>query len=125
VISSRGRRASGFTALAFVWSLALLVAALTVPAYGSATLVDENGRGVLLVVAVPALISLVVWLALWRKCSRGGRLSGALAWSAIAILAVFCLLAVFSIGVYVLPVAVLLARAAALTPSPAPSDGPA
>jgi hypothetical protein len=42
--------------------------------------------------------------------------SGGIAWAAIALLAAFCLLAILSIGVFVLPVVVLLAVAAARTP---------
>ena len=64
--SSAGRRAFVLTVLALVWSVGLLAAALFAPAYGSTTLVEENGSGVLLVVAFPAVISAAVWLALWR-----------------------------------------------------------
>lgn len=118
IAASPGRRAFTSTILALLWSIGLLIAALTVPVYGSeGTLVDVNGHGVLLVVAVPAIVSLAVWAALLRRCSRGGRVSGFLAWCGISLLAVFCFLAVFSIGLYVAPVAVLLARAALLTPS--------
>jgi hypothetical protein len=115
--SSRGRRAFVLTVLAFVWSIGLLVAALLAPAYGSATLVDENGSGVLLVMAVPAVISAAVWLALWRKCTRGGPVSGVVAWTCVSVLAVFCLLGLASIGLFVIPVAALLAWAASVTPS--------
>jgi hypothetical protein len=103
--------------LAFVWSIGLLVAALLAPEYGSATLVDENGWGVLVPVAVPAVISVAVWLALWRKCSRGGSVGAAVAWTGVSVLAVFCLIALASIGLFVLPVALLLGCAASLTPS--------
>jgi hypothetical protein len=114
--SSRGRRAFVLTVLAFVWSIGLLVAALFAPAYGSATLVDENGTRVLVVIAVPAVISAAVWLALWRKCTRGGSVSGVVAWTCVSLLAVFCLLALASIGMFVIPVAVLLAWAVSETP---------
>ena len=121
-----GPRALLFTALALLWSVGLLAAALVAPVYGSATLVDVNGRGVLLVVAVPAVSTVAVWIALWRRCSRGGRISGYLAWACVSLLAAFCFLAMFSIGVFVVPVALLLARAVSLTPSgsPPPATGP-
>jgi hypothetical protein len=119
--SADARRALVFTALAFLWSIGLLVAALVAPVYGSATLVDENGHGVLIVVAIPAVISLVVWLALWRKCLRGSRISGLVAWTGIVLLSLFCLLAMLSIGIFVAPVALLLACAASLTPSGSPA----
>jgi len=115
--SSAGRRAFVLTLLAFVWSVGLFVAALTVPEYGSATLVDENGSRVLLVMAVPAVISVAVWLALWRKCTRGGQLSGTVAWICVSLLAAFCVLGLASIGMFVIPVAALLAWAASVTPS--------
>lgn len=114
---ARGHRAFVLTASAFVWSIGLLAAALLAPAYGSATLVDENGSWVLVVVAVPAVISTLVWLALWRKCTRGASVSGVMAWTCVSLLAVFCLIALASIGMFVIPVAVLLAWAAAVTPS--------
>jgi hypothetical protein len=114
--SSRGRRAFVLTVLAGVWSIGLFVAALLAPVYGSATLVEENGSRVLLVMAVPAVISAAVWLALWRKCTRGGSVSGVVAWTSVSLLSVFCLLALASIGMLVIPVAVLLAWAASVTP---------
>ncbi|HYZ81053.1 MAG TPA: hypothetical protein VE571_07280 [Solirubrobacteraceae bacterium] len=106
--------------LAFTWSIGLLAWALLIPVYGSATLVDENGGAVLLPVAIPALISAAVWLALWRKCVRGGRVSGVVAWTGVVLVAGFCLLGAASIGLFVVPVALLLGRAAALTPSGTP-----
>jgi hypothetical protein len=114
--SAAGRKAFVLTVLAFVWSIGLLVAALLAPAYGSTTLVEENGSGVLLAVAVPAIISAAVWLALWRRCTRGGAVSGVVAWTCVLLLGVFCLIALASIGLFVVPVAVLLACAASVTP---------
>ena len=112
-----GRRAFVLTMIAFVWSLGLVAAALVAPVYGSATLVEVNGTKVLLVVAVPALISATVWIALWRKCTRGSRASRYVAWTCVSVLAGFCVLAILSIGIFVAPVAVLLGCAASLTPS--------
>lgn len=105
---------------AFLWSLGLLLAALVAPAYGTATLVGENGARVLAVVAVPTVVSVMVWVSLWRKCARGARGGGYVAWTCIAVLAAFCLLAILSVGIYVVPVALLLAWAALLTPSGSP-----
>jgi hypothetical protein len=117
VSGTPGRRAFVLTVLAFVWSIGLLVAALVAPLYGSATLVDVNGARVLLVVAAPAIVSLTGWLALWRKCARGGRVSGYLAWTCVFVLTGICLVALASIGLLVVPVAVLLGCAALLTPA--------
>jgi uncharacterized membrane protein YhaH (DUF805 family) len=125
----RGRWAYGLTATAFAWALALVVAAFVVPVYegeaagdggssGSmgATLIGENGLGALVPVALPALVTALVWLALHRKRSHGSRGGGRVAWVLIGLLALFCLLAILSIGVLVLPVAGLLAGAARVTP---------
>lgn len=117
---SPGRYAFLLTVGAFLWSVGLVGAALLLPAYGSATLVEENGTQVLLPVAVPAVISAVVWLALWRKCSRGGRVAGRVAWVFVALLSGECVVAIASIGIFAAPVAVLLACAAAKTPSGSP-----
>jgi len=103
------------TLLAFVWSIGLLAAALYAPAYGSTTLAQENGSSVLIPVGIPAVISAAVWLALWRRCTRGGAVSGVIAWTCVALLAVFCLIALASIGLFVIPVAVLLACATLVT----------
>jgi hypothetical protein len=110
--------------LAVLWSIGLLLVALVAPVYGSATLVDENGLRALLVVTVPAVITVAVWIALWRRCARGGRVSGYVAWTCVTVLAGFCVIGLASIGLFVAPVAVLLARATSLTPSGSPS-GPA
>ena len=116
VHSSRGRRAFVLTLLALIWSIGLLAAALFAPEYGSTTLVQENGSGVLFPVGIPAVVSAAVWLALWLRCTRGGSVSGVVAWTCIAVLTGFCLLALASIGLFVIPVAVLLACAASATP---------
>lgn len=126
-----GRVASRVSVVAFVWALGLILAALLVPVYSQAestssgltlttvTLVQENGPSVLIPVAVPALICTVVGLALRRKCLRGGRRSGTVAWVGVGLLAVFALLSGLSIGIFVVPVALLLGWAAATTPAPA------
>ena len=114
--SSQGRRAFVLTLLAFVWSIGLLAVALYAPEYGSTTLVQENGTGVLIPVGIPAVISAAVWLALWRRCTRGGAVGGVVAWTCVSLLAVFCLIALASIGLFVIPVAVLLACATSATP---------
>lgn len=118
---------------AFGWGIALFVAAFVVPVYSShssafghagasvasapSTLVAVNGLGVLFPVATPALLAGVVGFALHRKCSRGNRASGRLAWVLTWLLAAFSVVTGFSIGVFVLPLAGLLMAAASLTPS--------
>jgi len=128
--SRQGRQAFWLTTAAFAWSAALLGAAFLLPVYGasgasstgthwsgSLTLVAVNGLGVLVAVAVPVLISALVWVALHRKCSRGGRMAGRLAWALVVVLALGCLVTAASIGLLVVPVVFLLACAADITPS--------
>ena len=80
-------------------------------------MVAVNGLGVLVPIGIPLLISALVWFALHRKCSRGGRFAGYLAWMLVAVLALGCVVAAASIGLLIVPVALLLGRAAAITPS--------
>jgi hypothetical protein len=125
----RGRWAFALTGLASLWSIGLIVAAVLVPVYSSqtvslhggattssSTLVEVNGAGVLIPVSVPAAVAFLVWIALRRKCTGGGRVSGYVAWSSIGILVALGVLAIPSVGLLVLPVAGLLAGAAGLTP---------
>ncbi|MGI8801519.1 MAG: hypothetical protein ACR2KV_05010 [Solirubrobacteraceae bacterium] len=131
--ADHGRLACGLTVTAFVWALALVAGALLLPAYTgsssssgggvvstsntSSTLAAQNGPGVLLLVALPVFVSVLVWSALHRKCSLGSRSSGQVAWLLIALLLAFAFVAIASIGLFVLPVALLLAAAASLTPA--------
>jgi hypothetical protein len=105
-------------AVALFWSAPLLLAAALAPAYqsttetssgkvthGSATLVDENGPGVLLIIGVPLLVTVIVGYALWR---RG---AGATASTFTGLLAGFNLIAMLSIGPFILPVTACLAVA--------------
>ena len=123
----RGRRAFWLTVSAFAWSAALVGAAFVLPIYGSSsalstgtnssaslTLVQVNGLGVLIPMGFPLVIVALVWAALHRKCSHGGRVPGYAAWT---------LVAVASVGLFIAPVAALLWWAAAITPSGKPRAG--
>lgn len=112
----RGRRAFWLTFAAFAWGAALVVAAFVVPVSGAQTLVAQNGPHVLFVIGAPVVIAALVWVALHHRCSRGGVVGGYLAWTLIAILIAGCMLGIASVGLFMAPAAVLLARAAALTP---------
>ena len=109
--------------VAIASGLLLVVAALVAPVYttqtsagssarystavtGSATLVQVNGLRVLLVCAVPLVCALVVGVLLWRRAGKPG--AGPFAWTVTAVLAGFNLLAMLSIGVFVLPVTAAL-----------------
>jgi hypothetical protein len=123
-------RRPGFTAFALasagvLWSAALVAAAFLAPLYstsagpgdvrGTATLVEENGLSVLVPVAFPLVVSLLVWGLLRLTCSVGSPVAARTALILIALLGVFTLVAA-SIGLLVLPVAILLALACAATP---------
>ena len=125
----QGRQAFWLTSAAVAWSAALVGGAFMLPVYsssgisstgahfsGSLTLVAVNGLGVLVPVGVPLFISALVWFALHRKCSRGAPLAGYIAWMLVGLLALGCVVALASIGVLVVPVALLLGYAAAITP---------
>ena len=119
--------------VATLWSVGLLVGAATLPAYSgsslgttadgeptgstaTSTLVEANGAGVLVVIAVPLVASLVVTaLLLVRRRVSGPRLPWlvAAAWLAVAACGALAVLGLLSIGVYVLPVAAALAVAVA------------
>lgn len=109
-------------AIASVWGAGLLVAAALVPVYqsvgvsssgavshGSATLVGVNGWGVLLVSGVPLAATVIVGGALWRRGSRRG--AGVFAWTIAALLAGFNVLALATIGVFIIPVTACVAVA--------------
>lgn len=117
--TSRGMGTARSVALVigFAWSAALIVGAFFVPMYssdgsggaGSATLVGENGAHAVGVVAIPLVIVLGVAAALWR----GHRTT---AWTVTGLLIAFNLLAMLSIGVFVLPVTISLAVACSKSP---------
>jgi hypothetical protein len=128
--SGRGQWAFALTMTAFFWGLALVPAALLLPAYHgssssnsgivthtSGTLVGENGPWVLGVVGLPALLALIAWFGLHRRCASASRRGAALAWTAIAALLLLSLLAAASVGPFLLPAALLLIAAARLTPN--------
>jgi uncharacterized membrane protein YhaH (DUF805 family) len=125
-----GRQAFWLTVAAFVWSAALVGAAFVLPLYGgsstsstgvhpsaSLTLVQINGPRVLIPMGLPLIIVALAWAALHRKCSRGGRVPGYVAWTFVGVLAAGCLAGIASVGWLIVPVAGLLSCAAAITPT--------
>ena len=113
---------------ATLWSLALVVAALTVPVYSgettssdstgatiatstSATLVEVNGWWGLVVACLPLLACLVVGALLLGP--GGGAARGA-AVVVVALLGVVTVLGLLSIGIFILPVTLALALAVAV-----------
>jgi hypothetical protein len=132
----RGRQAFWLTVSAFVWSAGLVGAAFMLPLYGSSsssstgthssaslTLVQVNGLEALVPMGAPLIIAALVWAALHRKCSRGGRITGYAAWMLVSVLVAGCLVGIASVGLFIAPAAALLWRAAAITPSAGPRTG--
>jgi hypothetical protein len=129
-MASRGRLAFGLTVGAVAWGLVLVAAAFLVPVYGGssisstgvvkstiATLVGVNGVWVIAPMAVPVVLALLGWFGLHRKCSRGAKAGGYLAWGCVTVLGAFSVVAAASIGLFSVPAVLLLAAAAKLTPT--------
>ena len=121
----RGRGTAIALVVANAFSLLLLAGTFLVPVYettstssdggttttGSATLVDENGAGVVLVLTLPLLVSLLVSLLLLRAPRRVGL---PLAWTLTGLFAALNLLAILTVGIFVLPVTISLIVACVL-----------
>ncbi|MCC6237518.1 MAG: hypothetical protein IT299_08075 [Dehalococcoidia bacterium] len=129
-------------AAAVAWGVLLLVAAVVVPVYRGTsisvpcpgcpaveasetrTLVEVNGPRVLVPVAAPLLAALTVGTLLLIRGATGSSIASLAAWLLVVLLGVFALLAMSSIGTYVLPSVLLLAVAALLAPrAPRGVDG--
>jgi hypothetical protein len=113
---------------AAAYGVALVVAAFVAPVYdstsssssgettsGSETLVGANGLGSALVLSIPLLATLVVGSVLWQR----SRWSLPIAWTLTGLLAAFNLLAMLTVGVFILPVTAALVFACARSRSPA------
>lgn len=106
-------------AVALAWSAGLVIAAMVAPMYsssggsgsGTATLVGVNGWAVLLVVGAPLVAAALTAGALWRRADRAG--AGVSAWVVTGLLACLNVLALLSIGVFILPVTIGLIIACA------------
>ena len=68
------------------------------------------------VVALAALLVLIAWFGLHRRCAHGSN-GGGVAWAAIASLLLLSLLAAASVSPFLLPAGLLLAAAAPTDPS--------
>jgi hypothetical protein len=106
---------------AALWSVGLVAAALLVPVYDSeashpggtapsvsATLVHVNGLRVLIPVGVPLVVVGLVASALRYRRSRGKQGAGVLAWVFASLLGLLALVGMLTIGIFVLPVAVVV-----------------
>ncbi len=131
VAARRWRLAVRLTAAASIWSLGLLLAALFAPVDNShtvtnasgltvstETLVGEHGAWVLVPVAAPSIVCGVVGVALWMRRGGAGRLATTVARVGAGVLIIFALVGILSVGILLVPAAILLACAVALTPEP-------
>ena len=129
-----GRASSVALLGAAIWGLGLVVAGFLVPAYqstnmsssgeltqSSKTLVGMNGPGVAFVLALPLLVTVLVGCALLLRGRRGAM---PVAWALTALLAVFNVLGMLSIGVFVVPVTAALVVACASGSRPRPAVAP-
>jgi len=118
-----GRVSSVALVGAAVWGVLLVVAGFVVPAYQSTsmsssgeptqsteTLVGMNGSGVVVVLALPLLVTVLVACALLLRARHAAM---PVAWGLTALLAVFNILGMLTIGVFVLPVTAALVVACA------------
>ena len=124
-----GRGAWVAVGAAAVWATWLVVAAFVLPVYGSAispssgtppdsavhasqTLVEVNGPVAAVEMAVPLAATLVVAIAFRSGVHRVRMVVG---WTATGLLAVFNVLGMLTVGVFVLPVTVALVLACLMT----------
>ena len=132
--SKRGRMAFGLAAAAVGWALLLIAAAFFFPAYQgescsgtggctSSTATDFAMNGWLApgLLAGVAAVAAIGFYSLHVVCSRGSDLAAkAATWCAV-VLGAFAIVSAASIGLLVLPVALLLLASAMLTPQARPS----
>ena len=106
------------TGLALVWSLLLPLGAVYAPLYSGSsetsttvtaetmTLVEANGRWVMTYALLALVATLLVAGLLWGSQNLPGL--RIVAWVVLALLLAFNVLAMMSIGIFILPVTVLL-----------------
>jgi hypothetical protein len=131
--SNRGRVAFGLGAAAVGWALLLVGSTFFFPAYQgetcgtggcistSSTLFAENGWLVVGLLAGIATIAAVGFYALHVVCARGSERAATVATSCAVVVMAFAIVGAASVGLLVLPVALLLGASAMLTPQARPA----
>jgi hypothetical protein len=116
----RTRRAAFWLATgAVAWAAAFTVWVLTASFYqpGGETILAANDELIVrIALFVPLVTSAIVWLALHVACRNDNRAARSLGLTAASILLVFAILTGFTIATFVLPGAIALTAAAAMTP---------
>jgi hypothetical protein len=111
--------------LALVWAAGLIVAAFVVPVYSPAgSLVAVNGLWALIPVSTPLAVALGVAVILAGRRRRGRPGAGPFAWSLAAVACLVSFLGMLTIGLVLLPVAVLLIVACAIAENVSQVPGP-
>jgi hypothetical protein len=132
-VAARWSVATRLTAGALAWSIGLVVAAVALPVYSgsstssdvngvtltNSTLVQVNGIRALVLMAVPALVSIIVLVAI-RARRSGARWASPVAWTAIAVLIAEAMVGFMTIGLFIVPTIVLLVMAMARSRTPPP-----
>jgi hypothetical protein len=117
--SSRGRVAFGLGAAAVGWALLLIALAFFFPAYSSgSTLFAENGWIPVALLAGIAAVAAAGFYALHVVCSQGSDRAAKVATSCAVVVMAAAMVSAASIGLFVLPVSLLLLASATLTPQP-------
>jgi hypothetical protein len=113
-----GRAAFGWATAAVVYAVAFTVWALVASVYSSGqTILEVNSEfSVRVAIAMPLLVTSTVWLLLHVGCRFDATLARIAASTVAWLLVAFAAITGFSIGMFVLPGAVMLVAAAALTP---------
>ena len=131
--SNRGHVAFGLGAAAVGWALLLVASAFFFPAYSgetcgtggctstSSTLFAENGWLPVGILVGIAAFAAVAFYALHVVCSQGSARAATIATSCAVVVMAFAILSAASIGLLVVPVALLLVASAMLTPRARPS----
>jgi hypothetical protein len=129
-LNGRQKAVTAFLALATAWSGALILLALILRQprstsggvnshiAPSVTLVQENGPKVLIPVGLPLALTLCVALLMWSHYRRDRPLLGVGVWVCVGLLLALSLLAILSVGIFILPVAVLVVLAVAYATPP-------
>jgi len=84
----------------------------------------ENGWWVVELLAGVAVVALLAFWALHVVCSKGSDRAARLATGCVVALGVFSFVSGFSIGLFVVPVVMLLTGSVLLTPRPRSSGSP-
>jgi hypothetical protein len=103
ISQSVGKDAVGTTLLTVAtgWCLVVLLV-------GSLLLAPQNGAGVAITLSVPLVLVGLFTVVLRRRRATDRHGPGAVAWTIAGLMGVFSLLGILTIGVFVLPIAVLL-----------------